>query len=174
VLWITLALVVVVSGWIGVHMVGEALAPSAVPVLSDSQMDALLATAKPVTNPTHHATARPDRTQTPGGHTAKPTGHASPTPTGQPTTTSSPSPTSAPGTKTVIRTFRSRGGSALVSCYGSQITLEAVSPAPGYRVDERDVRADEVEVKFESDGGESTIHATCVSGTPVAQIDSSD
>ena len=174
VLWITLALVVVISGWIGVHLVGEALAPSAVPVLSDAQMDALLATAKPITGPTQHETARPGHTEKPGHHTSEPTGHASPSPTSQPTSTSSPTSSPTHGTKTVIRTFRSRGGSALVSCRGFQITLVAVSPAPGFHVEEPDVHSDELEVKFESEGGESTIHAQCASGVPVAEIDSGD
>jgi hypothetical protein len=174
VLWITLALVVVISGWIGVHMVGEALAPSAVPVLSDSQMDALLSTAEPITKPTDHETARPDQTDEPGHQTSNPTGHASPSSTGRPTSTASSTPTQTTGTRAVIRTFRSRGGSALVSCRGSQLTLVAVSPAPGYHVEQPDVRDDEVEVKFESESGESTIHAQCVSGVPVAQVDSDD
>ncbi|MFL6070904.1 MAG: hypothetical protein ACJ73L_05945 [Actinomycetes bacterium] len=173
VLWITLVVVVVVSGWIGVHMVGEALAPSAVPVLSDRQMDALIATAKPLVSPTQHGTARPGRTDNPD-HTAKPSSQPSPTATGHSTVTSSPTPHPTAGTRAVIRTFRSIGGSALLSCRGPQITLEAVSPAPGYRLDEQVVRSDEVEVKFEGEAGESTIRATCVSGVPVARIDTDD
>ena len=173
VLWVTLALVVVVSGWIGVHMVGEALAPSAVPVLSDQEMDALLAAAKPPPSPTQHDTARPRHTDD-SDHTPKPTSQASPNSSGQSTATSSPTPHPTAHTKTVIRTFRSNGGSALVSCRGSQITLGPVSPAPGYQVDERVVRSGEAEVKFEGEAGESTIRATCESGVPVARIDTDD
>ncbi len=178
VLWITLVVVVVVSGWIGVHLVGEALAPSAAPVLSDSQMDALLATAKPIVNPTDRPTHRPDNHPSEGAdhHTSKPTAeptdHATPRPSGQPSSTTST--TTKPTTPKEIRTFRSRGGSALVSCRGSQIALVAYSPAPGYRVEDRVVGPHEVEVKFEGDAGESTIRATCVSGVPVARIDTDD
>lgn len=186
VLWVALAVAVVVSGWVGVHMVGQTLAPNAAPVLSHQEMEALLATADPKvtpapTGPGHGSGANDgandgdtDGDDHGGGATSEPSrspdngGTASPGSGGSPNATKSP----GPGAQTVYRTFRSRGGSAVMSCTGSRITLRSWSPAVGYRIAEKQEQFSEVEVKFEGASGESTIHATCVSGTPVADIDS--
>jgi hypothetical protein len=177
-LWVTLALVVVASGWVGVHMVGQTLAPSATPVLSDAEMDALLATAKarPGLGPSstsspgaHHGSGQPSpRPSKDGTESPEPGGGQQGTSGGDPGSSASPGASA----KTVVRTFRSRGGSAVVACTGSRITLRAWSPAVGYSLEEREVGYDELEVKFEGSSGESTIHARCEAGVPVAEVDS--
>jgi len=176
VLWVTLVSAALASGWIGVHLVGSALVPSSVPVLSDAAMDAQLATAEPLALP--KPKAKPTPTEDPHPDHSKEPSHSSATP--QPThSTATPEPTHSSSTpkpdhsqKKVVRTFRSRGGSAVVSCVGSTISLGTVSPAVGYRIDERKVDGREVEVKFEGDDVESSIKARCESGEPVADIDS--
>jgi hypothetical protein len=173
-LWVALALVVVVSGWVGVDMVGEAITPTAVKVLSDKDMDALLTKATPTPTKSHEAKHDGTSDKNKQDDKAGSKDHQGST---QPTTTTTSSPTTSSSTspdttKVVYRTFRSRGGSAIVSCTGSRIALENVSPAPGYRVDERKVGRSELEVKFDGEGGESSIRAQCQSGVPVAQIDS--
>lgn len=167
-LWIALAAVVVVSGWVGVHMVGQALVPKAAPVLSHGEMEALLATADPQipSRPSGDGDVDHDD-QTPAPGPSKPGQQTRPPDKGRP----SASPTE-PAVSTVYRTFRSRGGSAVVSCTGSRIALASWSPAVGYRTAEKQQQASEVEVTFQGPAGESSIQARCVSGTPVVQIDS--
>ena len=190
VLWVTLALVVVASGWIGVRMVGQALVPAAAPVLSDAEMDALLATAKaqPGLAPTdgqnggQNGNGRPSpgptsSDQSPGtgdgsGGGAGGGGQQGGAAGGDGGGGETASP--KPSAKTEVRTFRSRGGSAVVACTGNRIALRAWSPAVGYSLEEREVGYDELEVKFEGSSGESKIHATCEAGVPVAEVDSGD
>jgi hypothetical protein len=169
-LWIALAVVVVVSGWVGVHMVGQALVPKAAPVLSHGEMEALLATADPQVTPRPSGDGdvdHDDQTPGPGQSTHGP--QTPPPDKGSPSASASPS---EPGVTTVYRTFRSRGGSAVVSCTGSRIALASWSPSVGYRTAEKQQQASEVEVTFQGPAGESNIQARCVSGTPVVQIDS--
>jgi hypothetical protein len=59
----------------------------------------------------------------------------------------------------------------VVACTGSQISLKSWSPAPGWWIEEKQVASTELEVKFASASGESTIHATCESGVPAADVD---
>jgi hypothetical protein len=175
VLWVTLAAVVVVSGWIGVHLVGQALAPMATPVLSGSDMDALLAKAQPKLTPTPDSSGRHGGNGD-GDQDHDDNGNQSPEPSSSPggDKSTQPSAGGSPGTDvtSVYRTFRSRGGSAVVSCTGTRISLESWSPAVGYRTQEKQVERSELEVSFEGSSGSSKIHASCQSGTPVAEVDS--
>lgn len=142
ILWVTLALVAVASGWIAIHVVGDAFAPNAVPVMSDDEIDTLLATAEPP---------------------------KSGAPSAQPTATGTKPPDT--NAHSVSRTFRSRGGIVVASCSGTQIDLRTWSPNPGYAAEESEVKESEAEVRFESEGPESRIRVTCESGVPVGEVD---
>ncbi len=55
------------------------------------------------------------------------------------------------------RTYRSSGGSITVTWNGSSLSLDAVSPEPGYQAEIEDNRGDRVRVDFESDDHDSRI-----------------
>jgi hypothetical protein len=82
------------------------------------------------------------------------------TTTGAPTTTpSTTTTTTLPNTTTTVeagpdpftRTYSSAGGSITVSWNGTALSLDAVTPAPGYSAEVEDQRADRVRVRFEGD-----------------------
>jgi hypothetical protein len=148
-LWVLFALVAVTSGWLAVRMVGGAITPAAVPVLSPADVSKRLATAS-----------------------AAATGEAQPTRSARPSRT----PTSAePAQKTVVRTLSSPGGSVLAACANGLVTLRSVSPAVGFRVDELEEGADaEVEVRFVSSASEVKLKVECVDGVPRAESEVDD
>ena len=172
-LWAAFACVAVVSGWIAVQMLGSAVTPASVPVLTVGEVSARLATASPA------ATTRPEPSSTKpsGGPSAKPSAKPSGSPTAQPTSTSSPRPsaTSAPAADTVVRTLASRGGSVVAACSSRTVTLRTWSPAVGYRVDEVDRGPDtEAEIKFVGSSSEVQMKIRCVSGVPSAETEVDD
>lgn len=176
-LWVLFAAVAVVSGWIAVQMVGGAVTPASVPVLTAGEVAQRLATASPA------ATSRPEpsstKPQQSAGPSAKPSGGPSGTTTAKATssTTSRPRPsaTSAPGADSVVRTLVSRGGSVVAACASGRITLRSWSPAVGFRVDEVERGPDEeAEIKFVSSSTEVQMKVRCVSGVPSAETEVDD
>jgi hypothetical protein len=64
--------------------------------------------------------------------------------------TSSPAPTTTTSTGPVTQSFTCTGGSISVRLQAGQLQLISTSPAAGFAVDEQDVQATEVEVRFQS------------------------
>lgn len=160
-LWVVFVAVAVVSGWVAVQMVGAAIAPASVAVLSAGEVSSRLATSTPV--PHNAATDRPSD---------KP---SNPAPSGSDRRGSSPAPsgsTQAPSS-TVVRTLVSRGGSVVASCTGSTVYLRSASPAVGYDFDEWDRGpAAEAEVRFSGDSGEVKMEVTCrADGVPTPKVE---
>lgn len=156
-LWVVFALVAVGSGWLAVRMVGGAITPTTVPVLSAEDVSRRLATAS--TAPTR--SSEPSRTATPTRTTA-------------PTRTSD-GPTQQPEAKAVVRTLSSTGGTVVAACTGDLVTVRSVSPAVGFRVDELEQGPDaEVEVRFVSSASEVKITIECVDGVPRAETEVDD
>lgn len=172
-LWALFASVAIVSGWIAVQMVGYAVTPASLPVLTAGEVSQRLTTAEP-TDASPRATPRTSKEE--GKKKEPPTSSTSPQPTGSPATTTSPRPspakstTSAPRPTAVVRTLASKGGSVVAACLSGQVTLRSWSPAVGYRVDEVEVGPDqEVEIRFVSKTAEVKMQVQCVSGVPVAE-----
>jgi len=183
--------VAIVSGWVAVQMVGNAVTPAAMPVLSSGEVASRLSTASPAATPTPDKSS-PTKPKPLNKPSSKPTGKNTQQPTSQatsqsttnpsqaPTSSSSPKPaptkTSSPAPKTVARTIASRGGSVVAACTSGSVTLRSWSPAVGYRVDEvRRGPAAEAEIKFASSSNEVTLQVRCVSGVPsgISQVDNS-
>ena len=117
---------------------------------------------------------------TPGAPTAAPTPRPSPvpprgrpaapparTPSAAPPRAAAPAP--APHPSVVQRRFVTAGGTALVSCEGTRLRLDALRPFDGWRA-ESDVE-DHVEVKFErveGEGDDVEVKVECVAGVPRA------
>jgi hypothetical protein len=143
------AVVAIASGWLAVRMVGGAITPAAVPVLSSADVSKRLATASaaPSREPQQTRSEGPSRT-----------------------------PTSAvPAPKAVVRTISSPGGTVVADCVNGLVTLRSVSPAVGFRVDELEEGADaEVEVRFVSSASEVKMKVECVDGVPRAESEVDD
>lgn len=164
-LWAVFVAVAVVSGWVAVQMVGAAIAPASVSVLSAGEVSSRLATSTPV--PQSSATHRPSDQES-----DRP---SDPAPTGSDRPGSSPAPSaSTQSPSTVVRTLVSRGGSVVASCSGSSVYLRSASPAVGYHFDEWNRGpAAEAEVRFSGDAGEVKMQVTCrADGVPTATVES--
>jgi hypothetical protein len=163
VLWAVFVVVAVVSGWVAVQMVGAAIAPASVSVLSTGEVSSRLATSTPV--PQSSATDRPsDRPSD------KP---SDPAPTGSERPGSSPAPSTSEAPSSTVRTLVSRGGSVVASCSGTTVYLRSASPAVGYDFDEWNRGpAAEAEVRFSGDAGEVKMQVTCrADGVPTAKVE---
>lgn len=104
---------------------------------------------------------------------------ASPTPTATP---SSPAPSPAPppppppaptppAATTNTQTFSLIGGTASVSCTGSQVTVNWATPKSGFQVETGSSSGGtQVEVKFRSDTHESKLEAWCAGGQVQSKV----
>ena len=168
-LWALFAAVAIVSGWIAVQMVGSAVTPASIPVLTVGEVSQGLVTSAPTDEPTPVAKPRPSKSKGAPSSTPSPStsSRPSPTPTASAKTTTTP-----PRPKAVVRTLASRGGSVVAACSAGQVTLRSWSPAVGYRVDEVDPGPDEeVELRFVSNDSEATMQVRCLSGVPAARTE---
>ncbi len=170
-LWALFASVAIVSGWVAVQMVGNAVTPASMPVLTSGEVSQRLATSAPTDEPTPPTMPSPSTTaKNHDGTKPKPSTSSSvrPSPTPSPST----STTSAPRPTAVVRTLASKGGSVVAACLSGQVTLRSWSPAVGYRVDEVDAGPGrEVEIRFVSTAAEVKMQVQCVSGVPTAQTE---
>ncbi|GAA4576770.1 hypothetical protein [Planotetraspora kaengkrachanensis] len=102
---------------------------------------------------------------------------ASDTPAASPSATPPPSPAASatssapPRTAGTARVMTLAGGVVVARCSGGLVTLDSLTPAPGYEIDdaERGPR-DRVRVKFESEeghGSKSEIEVRCSGDRPV-------
>lgn len=164
VLWAVFVLVAVVSGWAAVQMVGAAIAPASVPVLSSGDVKQRLATSTPAARE-RSPSAKPSTATTRPATSSNP-----PSPTDDPTK----DPTKD-ADKPVVRTLVSRGGSVVAECTGTTAYLRSASPAVGYRLDEEEWKRgpdQETEVRFVSASTEVTMKVTCPGGVPTADVES--
>ena len=168
-LWAVFAAVAIVSGWVAVQMVGNAVTPASIPVLTASEVSQRLVTSAPTDAPSPLAepsasTKSKKKPKATPSQTQKPSSSTSPRPSPTPTATSRPA--------AVVRTLASRGGSVVAACRSGQVTLRSWSPAVGYRVDEVDAGPGrEVEVRFVSNSTEVKMQVRCVSGVPSARTE---
>lgn len=174
VLWLAFASVAIVSGWVVVQMVGNAVTPASIPVLTAGEVTQRLATSQPTDEPTPPAKPHdkePSAKATPTA-TQKPSGSSSTQPSSQPpggATTSTPKP---PAPTAVVRTLASKGGSVVAACLSGDVALRSWSPAVGYRVDEVAAGPDhDVEIRFVSSSAEVKMQVRCISGVPAAQTE---
>lgn len=181
-LWVAFVVIAMVSGWIAVTMVGNAVTPASIPVLTSGEVSTRLSTASPAATPgpeepgstepksSNEPTNEPSdkgKPQTTAKPSSSPTGSTSP----QPQATES----TGPALKTVVRTVASRGGSAVAACTSGLVTLRSWSPAVGYRVDEvRRGPSSEVEIKFVSSANEVTLRVRCNVGVPTGSSEVED
>jgi len=99
---------------------------------------------------------------------ASPPGHATPSVAGPPSASATPPP-QAPANDT--RTFSLVGGTANVTCSGSQITLNWATPNSGYGVEIGSSNSGGlIEVRFRSDTHESRLEAWCAGGQVQSSI----
>lgn len=160
-LWAVFAAVAIVSGWVAVQMVGNAVTPASIPVLSASEVSQQLVTSAPTDDAPPLAEPSASKKKKPSA-----------TPSQTPTTSSSPRPSSSPAATAAVRTLASRGGSVVAACRSGQVTLRSWSPAVGYRVDEVDAGPDsEAEVRFVNNSAEVKMQVRCVSGVPAARTE---
>jgi hypothetical protein len=75
-------------------------------------------------------------------------------------------PSSVP---TSSRTFSLVGGTVSVTCRGSVISLDSVTPNAGFTVESEQNEEGRVEVRFRSDNHESRLEVTCQSGQVVVE-----
>ena len=129
--------------------------PSALPTLTSAPASASpSATADPAT-----VTPTTPPTRTPPA--------ASPPPASSPPTRSAPT-TSAPAPEGDSKVFVSRGGTVRVTCNGSSLSVDAVTPYDGWSLS-REVESGSIEVKFRLGEQEEEIHLSCHNGTPVRE-----
>ena len=168
-LWALFASVAIVCGWVVVQMVGNAVTPASMPVLTSTEVSQRLATSSPTDEPTPPPLASPSTKQNKhDGTKPKPSTSSSVRPSPTPTTgtTSSPRPVA------VVRTLASKGGSVVAACLSGQVTLRSWSPAVGYRVGDVDAGPDrELEIQFVSRTAEVKMQVRCVSGVPSARTE---
>jgi hypothetical protein len=60
-----------------------------------------------------------------------------------------------------------------VSCTGRTVRFKGASPNDGWHVERGDDSGDSIEVKFERDQTEVQVRATCASGVPRFQVETS-
>lgn len=183
--------VLAATAWVGVVIVGSALTwlaidragqqVSGTAASSETTRPAVVGTigSPPVASgtpsvvPSGTASVMPSAGGTASSAPATPTRTPTSTPT-HPTKSSGGSPPkSSPPANTEIRTWSGPSGSVTVSCTGSTIRFQGASPNDGWRVERGDDSGDEIEVKFEEDETEVQVKATCVSGVPRFQVETS-
>jgi cytoskeletal protein RodZ len=82
-----------------------------------------------------------------------------------------PAPTAAPTSQpmTSSQTLSLVGGTVIVTCTGSAISLDSVTPNPGFTIDKEENEDGQVEVRLQSDSHESRLQVTCQNGTVVLE-----
>jgi len=82
-----------------------------------------------------------------------------------------PAPTAAPTSQpmTSSQTLSLVGGTVTVTCTGSAISLDSVTPNPGFTIDKEENEDGQVEVRLQSDSHESRLQVTCQNGTVVPE-----
>jgi hypothetical protein len=82
-----------------------------------------------------------------------------------------PAPTAAPTSQpsTSSETFSLVGGTVTVTCTGSAIALDSVTPNAGFTIDKEENEDGQVEVRLQSDSHESRLQVTCQNGTVVLE-----
>jgi len=193
VLWGVFTVTAVATGLGAVGVVRDAVTTPAASALSPGQVTAELASATPTTTSSGGPTASPGRSPSPDpspSHSRRPSATRFSSPTSAPSSssssttgtrpshssTTSPTPGGKPSTDPVrvTRSLGSRGGSVVATCTAGSVYLESWSPAPGFRVHEvQRGPASDVEVTFESGSLEVQLHVRCVSGVPVASVETS-
>ena len=170
-LWVVFATVAIVSGWIAVQMVGNAVTPASIPVLNAAEVSERLATSAPSGEDTPAPSPSDKSTKKATTPTSSATKKSSPSPTPG-STTDAVTTSKAPSPTAVVRTLASKGGSVVAACRSGQVTLRSWSPAVGFRVDEVDAGpSGEAEIRFVSRTAEVKMQLRCVSGVPVAQTE---
>ncbi len=119
----------------------------------------------------HQGQATPPPSPSPSQSAASPTPAATPRPPAPapapappPGGNPAPNPPPPPAT-TNTQTFSLIGGTASVSCIGSQITLNWATPKSGFQVETSTTNGGaQLEVKFRSDTHESRLEAWCAGG----------
>jgi hypothetical protein len=83
----------------------------------------------------------------------------------------SPAPMAAPTSQptTSSQTFSLVGGTVTVTCTGSAIALDSVTPNAGFTIDKEENEDGQVEVRLQSDSHESRLQVTCQNGTVVLE-----
>lgn len=111
--------------------------------------------------------ATPSVSPSPSQSAASPTPAATPVPPAPapaPSGNPAPNPPPPPAT-TNTQTFSLIGGTASVSCTGSQVTLNWATPKSGFQVETGTASGGaQIEVKFRSDTHESRLEAWCAGG----------
>ena len=173
--------VLAVSAWVAVVIAGSALTWLAIDRAGQQVTgDGADATAtEPAvvgtigSAPLTTRTPRPKPSVTPSRtSSAAPTVSSSPTHAPPRSTASSPR-TSSPQVRTETRTWSGAAGSVTVSCTGHTARFKGASPNDGWSVERGDTVGDSIEVKFEKNGTEVQVHASCVGGVPRFQTETS-
>lgn len=133
--------------------------PLALPTLSSAP-----ASATPSASPS--ATADP-ATAAPTTPSTRTPPAVSPPPASSPPTRSAPT-TSAHAPEGDSKVFVSRGGTVRVTCNGSSLSVDAVTPYDGWSLS-REVESGSIEVKFSLGEQEEEIHLRCHNGSPVRE-----
>jgi hypothetical protein len=177
--------VLAATAWIGVVIVGSALTWLAIDragqqvtsssASANNTQPAVVGTigAPPVASST--PSKKPSRKPSdPGSSSPSPVGQPSTAaPTRTPTKNSDGSTTEPPTARTELRTWSGVAGSVTVSCTGGTVRFKGASPSDGWHVERGDDSGDSIEVKFEKDEAEVQVRATCVSGVPRFQVETS-
>jgi len=82
-----------------------------------------------------------------------------------------PTPTAAPTSQpmTSSQSFSLVGGTVTVTCTGSAISLDSVTPNADFTIDKEENEDGQVEVRLQSDSHESRLRVTCQNGTVVLE-----
>jgi len=100
-----------------------------------------------------------------------------------PATSAAPVPPAPPVSATATGNrgyFSNAGGTLWATCVGGQVTLSALTPNQGYRIDDKQVGpASSARVRFKQDvrrghAAEFEVRVTCAGGVPQGQVDSDD
>lgn len=85
-----------------------------------------------------------------------------------------PATATSAGTSTRTESFSTQGGTVVVSCDGSQVTLESITVRDGWRF-EQEAERGRLEVKFEAraddDVDDAELDIACVDGAPTSVSD---
>ena len=138
---------------------GPRVEAAAAPPTSTRQSDAVSRSASDGTTTTTRTTA-PTTTRSAADNPERSTST---------TTRTTSSPTGVSPTSN-IATFRSLGGEVDVAWSARTLTIVAVRPAAGFRVESEEEDGDEVEAEFESGAHDSKITVRLVNGSPSASV----
>jgi hypothetical protein len=155
-------LLLVVTGWLTVGLIATGAGLTLTAVLGDT-----------VTGAGSRALSADEVRQALETSDATPTATPSAAPPPSPTA-SAPSPSASPRRAGTTRVMTLSGGVVVARCSGGVVTLESLTPAPGYQVDDAERGpGDRVRVKFESEerhGSKSEIEVRCSGDHPVETV----